>query len=74
MMERFGQPRFRDVGGSKIHRLANILEQFLHTQFDKLALWLETDGVSPNKSLGYHDDWKLCRHNTPTASAQLMTI
>jgi hypothetical protein len=51
VMERFGQPGFRDeLDGSKIHRLTNILtlEQFIHTQFDKLALWLEADAVSPN--------------------------
>jgi hypothetical protein len=76
-MERFGQPGFREeLDGSKIHRLANILtlEQFLHTQFDKLALWLEADAVSPNERCKYFDDTKLCSHNIPTASAQSMTI
>jgi len=34
-----------ELDGSKIHRLANIvtLDHFLHTQFDRLALWLEAD-------------------------------
>ena len=63
VMERFGQPGFRD---EKIHRLADIhtLEQFLRTQFDKLALWLEADVVSPNERCGCHNDPKLCRHNS----------
>jgi hypothetical protein len=77
MMERFVQSEFRDeLDGSKIHRLANILtlEQFLHTQFDKLALWLEADAVSPEERCRYRDDIKLCSHNIPTASAQSMTI
>ena len=77
MMKQFGQPGFMDeLDGSKIHRLANILtlEQFLHTQFDRLALWLEADVVSPNQRCGYHNDPKLCRHNPiHTASAQSMT-
>lgn len=49
VMEQFGQQGFRDeLDGSKIHRLANImtLDHFLHTQFDRLALWLEADEVS----------------------------
>jgi hypothetical protein len=55
--------------------LISSLEQFLHMQFDKLALWLEAVVVSPNERCGYHNDLKLCRHNTilSTASAQSMT-
>ena len=43
-----GQPGFMDeLDDSKIHRVANILtlEQYLHTKFDKLALWLEGEAV-----------------------------
>ncbi|KIM79419.1 hypothetical protein PILCRDRAFT_823348 [Piloderma croceum F 1598] len=46
VMERFGQQGFMDeLNGPKIHRLANILtlEVYLHTHFDRLALWLEAD-------------------------------
>ena len=47
-MERFGQNEFRDeLDGTKIHRLTNILtlDHLLHTLFNKLLLWLETDDV-----------------------------
>jgi hypothetical protein len=49
MMEPFGQRGFMDeLDGSKIYRLANILtlDQFLHSNFDNLSLWLESDDVS----------------------------
>ena len=59
VMERFGQRGFMDeLDGSKIHRLANVmtLDHFLHTQFDRLALWLEADDVGRDKRCGYQDN------------------
>ena len=44
----FGQQGITDkLDSSKIHRLANILtlDHCRHTQFDRLALWLEADDI-----------------------------
>jgi hypothetical protein len=60
-MERFGQQGFMDeLNGPKIHRLANILtlDIYLHTHFDRLALWLEADDVSSVYSYRFRGDLK----------------
>ena len=77
-MEKFGQHGFRDeLDGSNIHRLGNIMTiaHDLHTHFDRLELWLEAVDVSRDKSIGYHNDTKICRHNPiPIASAPKATL
>ena len=47
-MDQFGQSSFRhELDGANIHKLSNILtlDVSLHTNFDRLDLWLEADPV-----------------------------
>jgi hypothetical protein len=45
-----------ELNGPKIHRLANILTLgvYLHTQFDRLALWFEANDVSSYYSYRFY--------------------
>ena len=58
LKEEFGRQTFTDeLDVSKIHRLDILtLDHFLHTQFDRLTLWLEADDVSRDKRYRYQDN------------------
>jgi hypothetical protein len=78
VLERFGyKAAFKELNGSEIHRLENVitLDHNVHFFFDTLQLWLEPKVVSDSPPrANWSFNWVSRTYPTPTNSVQLKLI